>query len=68
MRIEIDWHRKVAARFLFRSGVLQGGDRVLAINGHLLEGMTMEDARSIIRRSNHQIHMEIEFDVTGMFC
>lgn len=49
----------------FRSGVLQVGDRVLAINGHILEGMTLEDARSIIRRSNHQIHLELEFDVTG---
>jgi hypothetical protein len=28
--------------------------------------MTLEDARAIIKRSNHQIHLEIEFDVTGM--
>ncbi|CAF1005411.1 unnamed protein product [Rotaria sp. Silwood1] len=46
-----------------RSGVLQPGDRILAINGQLLEGMTLEDARSIIKRSNHQIHLEVEFDV-----
>jgi hypothetical protein len=32
----------------------------------MLEGMTLEDARSIIKKSNHQIHLEIEFDVTGM--
>lgn len=51
--------------FRSRSGVLQIGDRILAINGHILEGMTLEDARSILRRSNHQIHLEIEFDVTG---
>ncbi|CAF0989987.1 unnamed protein product [Rotaria sordida] len=46
-----------------RSGILQPGDRILTINGQLLEGMTLEDARSIIKRSNHQIHLEIEFDV-----
>ncbi|CAF2332315.1 unnamed protein product [Rotaria sp. Silwood2] len=46
-----------------RSGILQPGDRILAINEQLLEGMTLEDARSIIKRSNHQIHLEIEFDV-----
>ncbi|CAF1528383.1 unnamed protein product, partial [Rotaria sordida] len=48
------------------SGILQPGDRILTINGQLLEGMTLEDARSIIKRSNHQIHLEIEFDVAGM--
>ena len=48
-----------------RSDVLQPGDRVLAINGQQLEGMTLEDARSIIKESNNQIHLEIEFDVAG---
>ena len=51
---------------VFRSGILQAGDRILAINGQMLEGMTLEEARAIIKRSNHQIHLEIEFDVTGM--
>jgi C-terminal processing protease CtpA/Prc len=51
--------------FFFRSGVLQPGDRILAINGQQLEGMTLEDARSIIKESNNQIHLEIEFDVAG---
>ncbi|CAF1419814.1 unnamed protein product [Adineta steineri] len=46
-----------------RSSILQPGDRVLAINGQQLEGMTLEDARSIIKESNNQIHLEIEFDV-----
>ncbi len=45
--------------YWFRSGVLQTGDRILAINGQMLEGMTLEDARSIIKKSNHQIHLEI---------
>ncbi len=49
----------------FRSGVLQPGDRVLAVNGQQLEGMTLEDARSVIKESNNQIHLEIEFDVAG---
>ncbi len=51
--------------FHFRSGILQPGDRILAINGQQLEGMTLEDARSIIKDSNNQIHLEIEFDVAG---
>ncbi|CAF2159920.1 unnamed protein product [Rotaria magnacalcarata] len=46
-----------------RSGILQPGDRILAINGQQLEGMTLEDARSIVKRSNHQVHLEVEFDV-----
>lgn len=50
---------------MFRSSVLQPGDRILAINGQQLEGMTLEDARSIIKESNNQIHLEIEFDVAG---
>ena len=50
---------------LSRSGVLQPGDRILAVNGQQLEGMTLEDARSIIKESNNQIHLEIEFDVAG---
>lgn len=53
--------------FIYRSGVLQPGDRVLAINGQQLEGMTLEDARSIIKESNNQIHLEIEFDVAGNY-
>ncbi len=28
--------------------------------------MTLEDARALTKGSNHQIHLEIEFDVTGM--
>jgi hypothetical protein len=48
-----------------RSAVLQPGDRIVAINGQQLEGMTLEDARSIIKDSNNQIHLEIEFDVAG---
>lgn len=52
--------------YWFRSGILQSGDRILAINGQLLEGMTLEDVRSIVKRSNHQIHLEIEFDVIGI--
>ncbi|CAM4756839.1 unnamed protein product [Rotaria magnacalcarata] len=46
-----------------RSGILQPGDRILSINGQQLEGMTLEDARTIIKESNNRIHFEIEFDV-----
>lgn len=53
---------------MFRSSVLQPGDRVLAINGQQLEGMTLEDARTIIKESNNQIYLEIEFDVVGAWA
>ncbi|CAF1078989.1 unnamed protein product [Didymodactylos carnosus] len=46
-----------------RSGVLQPGDRVIAVNGQQLEGLTLEDARTVIKETNQQIHLEIEFDV-----
>ncbi|CAF0850655.1 unnamed protein product [Didymodactylos carnosus] len=46
-----------------KSGVLQPGDRVLVVNGQQLEGLTLEDARRVIKETNQQIHLEIEFDV-----
>ncbi|CAF0852285.1 unnamed protein product [Adineta ricciae] len=46
-----------------RSGILQLGDRVLAINGQALEGVSLEDARLLIKSSTQQLHLDIEFDV-----
>ena len=45
--------------------MLQPGDRIVSINGQQLEGMTLDDARTIIKDSNQQIHLEVEFDVAG---
>ena len=50
---------------VYRSGVLQPGDRILAINGQPLEGVTLEDARLMIKDAHHQLHLDIEFDVAG---
>ncbi|CAF1324735.1 unnamed protein product [Adineta steineri] len=46
-----------------RSGTLQLGDRILSINGQPLEGMLLEDARSLIKGTKQQLHLDIEFDV-----
>ncbi|CAF1561354.1 unnamed protein product, partial [Adineta steineri] len=45
------------------SGTLQLGDRILSINGQPLEGMLLEDARSLIKGTKQQLHLDIEFDV-----
>ena len=47
--------------------MLQPGDRIISINGQQLEGMTLDDARTIIKESNQQIHLEVEFDVAGKY-
>ena len=65
LRVTRSDERSWSSLFRCRSAVLQPGDRILAINGQQLEGMTLEDARSIIKESNNQIHLEIEFDVAG---
>ena len=55
----------ILSSILSRTGILQVGDRVLALNGQILEGMALEEARSIIKNSNCQLHLEVEFDVAG---
>jgi hypothetical protein len=46
-----------------RCGLLQPGDRILLINGRSLEGLSLEEARQIIRESGAHLRLEIEFDV-----
>lgn len=46
-----------------KSSVMQPGDRILAVNGRSLEGLSLDDARQIIKESGQQLHLEIEFDV-----
>lgn len=46
-----------------RCGVLQEGDRVLAINGQFLENRTMEEVNLMLARSVNKITLHIEFDV-----
>ncbi len=50
---------------LRRCGVLQEGDRVLAINGKYLENKTLDEANQILTESGDTITLRIEFDVAG---
>lgn len=52
----------------FRCGVLQIGDRVMAINGIPTEDSTFEEANQLLRDSSitSKVTLEIEFDVAGM--
>lgn len=69
------WHCSCAACFWllkgpllrFRCGLLQVGDRVLAINGIATEDGTMEEANQLLRDAAlaHKVVLEVEFDVAG---
>ena len=51
----------------FRCGLLQVGDRILAINGVATEDGTMEEANQLLRDAAlaHKVLLEVEFDVAG---
>lgn len=49
----------------FRCGVLQEGDRVLAINGQYLEGRTMDEVREMTEESGVKMLLFMEFNVAG---
>ncbi|KAL7667964.1 hypothetical protein ACOME3_008687 [Neoechinorhynchus agilis] len=42
---------------------IQAGDRVTAVNGQRLGGLSLDNARSIIKESGSRMNLEIEFDV-----
>ena len=50
-----------------KCGILQPGDRIILVNGRSLEGLSLEEARQIIKESGSNLQLEIEFDVTGNF-
>jgi len=50
-----------------RCGVIQEGDRIIAINGQYLEGRTMEEIYGFITESPVKMILTIEFRVAGMF-
>ena len=52
--------------WLHRCGLLQEGDRVLAINGQYVEGHTMDDVQEFIRDSRVKMIVSTEFNVAGM--
>jgi C-terminal processing protease CtpA/Prc len=50
-----------------KCGVMQPGDRIISVNNRSLEGLTVEEARQIIKESGSNLRLEIEFDVAGLF-
>lgn len=58
-------HKMTDLSFLHRSGVLQIGDRILAINEFCLDDISAEDANQFIRRSVGPLTLTVEFDVIG---
>jgi hypothetical protein len=42
---------------------MQPGDRIISVNNRSLEGLTVEEARQIIKESGSNLRLEIEFDV-----
>ena len=52
---------------LNRCGVIQEGDRIIAINGQYLEGRTMEEIYGFIAESPVKMILTVEFRVAGMF-
>lgn len=48
-----------------RCGVLQPGDRILAINGRYTEEMTSDEASNLLRESGQQCVLDVEFDIAG---
>jgi C-terminal processing protease CtpA/Prc len=48
-----------------RCGILQPGDRILSVNKHSLEALSLEEARQIIKDAGSNLNLEIEFDVAG---
>ena len=51
---------------LFRCGVIQEGDRVIAINGADVIGYTLDECKQLLDRSKARCELVIAFDVAGM--
>ena len=48
-----------------RCGVLQEGDRILTVNGTVLQGKTLDSATRILNESGIRVCLLVEFDVAG---
>ncbi|CAN8001135.1 unnamed protein product, partial [Ixodes hexagonus] len=46
-----------------RTGVIQIGDRVIAVNGQTTEGMSAEEVTQMVQRSRPRVVLDIDFDV-----
>ena len=62
-------YRKSQCRYFFgfnRCGVIQEGDRIIAINGQYLEGRTMDEIYGFIAESPVKMLLTVEFRVAGI--
>lgn len=48
-----------------RCGLMQPGDRIISVNNQSLEGLSLEEARKMIKDSGSNLRLETEFDVAG---
>jgi C-terminal processing protease CtpA/Prc len=46
-----------------RCGLMQPGDRIISVNNQSLEGLSLEEARKMIKESGANLRLETEFDV-----
>ena len=46
-----------------KCGIMQPGDRIILVNNRSLEGLSLEEARQIIKEAGANLQLEIEFDV-----
>lgn len=48
--------------FLYRSGALQIGDRILSINGTVTDRLTHSEAVALLENAGNVVNLEIAFD------
>ena len=46
-----------------RCGLMQPGDRIISVNQRSLEGLSVEEARQVIKEAGPNLRLEIQFDV-----
>lgn len=59
MIMNIGWRKS------FRLGQLKAGDRILAMNGISLQGVTLHTAIKLANEMKEYVTMMVEFDVEG---
>ena len=48
-----------------RSAVIQEGDRLVAINGHFLDGRSLNEINQMLYNSSPKVTLHVEFPVAG---
>ena len=54
-----------SSTFNFRCGILQEGDRVLAINGTNVMGYSLAECKQMLHHTGAKCLLEVAFDVAG---